>query len=328
MFIYCIIALQPPTNLSMTYTQKIETVMFYAEEFHVSEDPDELIEAAIYPDLASRLMKNCEWNGRHGEFATANRKYSTAVKKVQAAYLMTNAADKKDGDNSHAESVAEHTIPTEILYLSGMYFLNRKPDEVFTRANNQERAKDLFHRAVQRTDCTPHPLALYMLGWIAELNGDFKIAERYYCYAIQLEPIDPMSFLKLFKLSQETLEFIRGATSNLEQQEKKIKKKTKKGQSKSVKQAFDNDAKGKITVDIMRNRLLLHERIQQLIHLRRNTLASSLIGLNTPGRFVFIETFWLEKIFYTFSECDDWAWLLKSSLAFREGEKPINSTSK
>jgi len=60
-----------------------------------------------------------------------------------------------------------------------------------------EVAEGLFKRATQRVDVPAHAMGLYMLGWIMELRGDLRAAERYYCFALQLEPCDPLTFLKV-----------------------------------------------------------------------------------------------------------------------------------
>lgn len=39
-------------------------------------------------------------------------------------------------------------------------------------------------------------------GWVEECSGNLETAEKYYCYALQLDPIDPMYFLRLLQLVQ------------------------------------------------------------------------------------------------------------------------------
>ena len=67
----------------------------------------------------------------------------------------------------------------------------------------------------------------------------------------------------------------------------------------------------------MRVRSVIHERATQLISLRCQSLYKQLKGLNTPGKFVLLESGWLDDLLLSFSACDDWATLLKSSKSFR-----------
>merc|ERR1712127_1177741 len=103
-----------------------------------------------------------------------------------------------------------------------MHHLNNASEDTY------ERAKIYFTRAVQRSDSPPHPLALYMLGWLAELKGDLAAAERYYCYAVQLDPIDAMYYLKLQQLIKDTLTYVKGVVKGAEKSEKIRKSALKK----------------------------------------------------------------------------------------------------
>lgn len=39
--------------------------------------------------------------------------------------------------------------------------------------------------------------------------------------------------------------------------------------------------------------------------------------LSLAGMFVYLEPLWLEQLFGSFCDCEDWAWQLKTSAAFR-----------
>ena len=71
----------------------------------------------------------------------------------------------------------------------------------------------------------------------------------------------------------------------------------------------------------MRERMLLHDRVTKLATLRKTQLRNSIFGLHVPGKFVHLEPFWLEKAVHAFSECDDWAVMLRSTREFRATNK-------
>jgi hypothetical protein len=67
--------------------------------------------------------------------------------------------------------------PPGVLFWYGMYMLRKyitKKDPSISKA----KARELFERAAVRTDCSPYPLAIYMVGWMAELDDDFDGAVR------------------------------------------------------------------------------------------------------------------------------------------------------
>lgn len=72
-----------------------------------------------------------------------------------------------------------------------------------------------------------------MLGWLEELNGDYQNAEKYYCYALQLEPIDPLHFLRLIQLVTDTAKYVQALLTTSENianaKKKDLKKKIKEG---------------------------------------------------------------------------------------------------
>jgi tetratricopeptide (TPR) repeat protein len=242
--------------------------------------------------------------------------------------------------------------PPDSLYWCGMYWLQ------MGRPENLRKAEDLFKRATQRVDTPAHALSLYMLGWLAELRNDVRIAERFYCFALQLEPCEPLMFLKVAKLADDTSAYVKGlakACSKRDRQRRKAERKKQKklaagklvakgadyGYSfppnapKNMNQEHDfaggmappgMSTNGNESMDnlpktsSMRERLLLHDRVTKLASLRRTQLATSLNGLHVPGKFVHLEPFWLEKALHAFAQCDDWSSLLKSTREFRARE--------
>ncbi len=78
----------------------------------------------------------------------------------------------------------------------------------------------------------------------------------------------------------------------------------------------------------MKVRMVLHERLVQLIDLRLKGMHNFISGYNTPGKFVLLEPFWLDRMLQSFSVCDDWAALLKTSSEFRNGGTTTSSPKK
>jgi hypothetical protein len=76
---------------------------------------------------------------------------------------------------------------------------------------------------------------------------------------------------------------------------------------------LDDDATDVMT---LQKRLLLHDRVDQLCDLRLSQLTSKYSKISL-GKYLYVEPFWLEKYMDAFSECEDWAWMLKSSIEFR-----------
>ena len=51
-----------------------------------------------------------------------------------------------------------------------------------------------------------HPLSVYMLGWISEIENDLISAEKLYTYVLQLNyDAEPYKFLQLLAAVKETL---------------------------------------------------------------------------------------------------------------------------
>jgi hypothetical protein len=82
------------------------------------------------------------------------------------------------------------------------------------------------------------------------------------------------------------------------------------------------DSTGLLTIagssmSVMQTRILLHEKVHKLANMRKAQLGGVLQGLHCPGRLVYIESYWLDRLMDAFSQCDDWACLLKSGADFK-----------
>jgi len=269
-------------------------------ELATSEDPEELFKASVIIGLDETVKARAA--SRRGGRVGTNTNTSAS----------TSASPADNNSNNYRD------VPPDVLYWYGMFHIQRGTSKAHVKA------KALFTRAVQRSDCSPHPLALYMLGWLAELNMDLKIAEKYYCYALQLEPIDPSYFLRLTQLANDTHAFVQGLLANAEKAESTRKRAIKKKNALrrkgiSVPVGKDGETDKSQEVANMRKRVLLHERVIRLSLLRTEQLGPQLRGLCVPGKFVHIEPFWLERLLHAFSACDDWANLLRSSRDYTVG---------
>ena len=82
------------------------------------------------------------------------------------------------------------------------------------------------------------------------------------------------------------------------------------------------------SLPVMKERLVIHERLKQLVELRVKSLQNYTACRNTPGKFVLLNTFWLENLLQSFSACEDWSTLLKNSSDFRNsGNNGVSSSS-
>jgi hypothetical protein len=187
------------------------------------------------------------------------------------------------------------------------------------KTNSLSRAKELFLEAIQRTDASPHPLAVYMMGWLTELEGERRQAEQFYCYAAQLEPVDLLDYLRLVLIAEDTLGYVQellklASRAQHDDNHHATKKSTSKRRSKSN----NNDIEVQHDIYEVRERLVMHERVVKLMHLRLAKMGKGATQLHPPKKFVNIDPLWLERLFQSFSICDDWSWLLKTSLEFRK----------
>jgi len=302
----------PSSNTWADYDIKLKALVNLSDLI-TTEDPELLFQASIFAGLDEVVAKR---------FAKV-REMGTSDK---------NDADD-DTDTKSTKDIKD--VPPEVLYWYGMSFLKKGS------AADLAKAKVLFTRAVQRQDCPPHPLSLYMLGWISEIQEDLAVAEKYYCYALQLEPMDPLNFLRLIQLTDDTLSFVKTLKKRSEQLELKRKKMSKKKRKNKKSSTADilgisyggehnvfadedevNINLGGPSVELMKKRVLLHERVHRLSLLRKQQLVSDKInGLHTPGKMIYIDPFWLDRLLYSFSQCDDWSHLLRSSHEFRDKKR-------
>jgi tetratricopeptide (TPR) repeat protein len=298
-----------------------------------SEDPEELFQAATTVGLERIIRKRVKEKRK-----TDADRFAWMLNKDSS--YSNNTPKINEEDNIEEEIATEgEDANVEVLYWYGMFHMKKNS------AKSMSKAKVMFTRAVQRRDCSPHPMAVYMLGWIAELQCDYNLAEKYYCYSLQIEPMDPLNFLRLYTQVNDTLSFVTGLTKTSEQislrKKKMVKRKQKTiripsnnqfgiSESRLVmnskrKDEIDEDEENKAirkygaipNVAEMRKRLILHERVVNLSKLKRKQLQKSLNGVSPPGKLVYIDPFWLDRLLYSFSQCDDWGWLMKSSKSIR-----------
>ena len=133
---------------------------------------------------------------------------------------------QRTGAPSVPSTTHEHiaTVPIDVRWWQGVYELGKGS------LSSLARAKDIFTTAVQastidhHTDSSmgqaatnsngpssppPHPLCTYMLGWIAELRGDLKLAENLYTFALQSDlSQNPLQFQQLLQLAQDLARFV------------------------------------------------------------------------------------------------------------------------
>jgi hypothetical protein len=169
-----------------------------------------------------------------------------------------------------------------------------------------------------------------------------RTAERYYCYALQLEPVEPYAFLQLSQVVKDQDEEGKGG----KRKKKRGSKRKVPGNHKPPYHTIPHHTTLYHTIhgfvwtpitdtpprhaDILKNkddegldrvtlqkRVLLHDRVNRLCELRKTQMKTHLQGLCTPGKFVYFEPFWLEQYMECFNECEDWAWMLKCSHEFR-----------
>jgi hypothetical protein len=222
-----------------------------------------------------------------------------------------------------------------------MYLLQRGTSE------NLRLSREFFTQAISRADRLTHPLAMYMLGWLAEVGDkDLLFAEKYYCSAMQVEPMDPLTFLKLKRMASDSLTYVGEMTQKAERQELIRKKKDSNsetvtsmfakvlspqdmsfyGLSSSIKIA-DALSESKCANDLsyLRNRENLHSRVTRLAQLRFNKAENQISGWSCPHKFVSIDPFWLDRLSFSFASCDDWSHLLRQSKSYREKIAELNS---
>lgn len=333
----CLVALgyQPTSTAyhSTNYDLKFQ-LMDDLSELTSSKDPQELMEAAICTNLEQMVTER-----KKRKLASYSRNKVNALGK--GWNMIKNLKDSK---NAIAEETkVDQDAHPQVLYWYGLYCLHRGSETHDPDLNFK--AKELFKRAIQRRDYPPHPLALHMLGWMAELEGDIRAAERYYCHALQLEPIEPEMYLQLASAIKRTHDFVKsqaiaGKGKKLARSMSSSWKKKKRDRGGSFDAFSDDFAKmaaemhvesaehGKLAPPIggdllmqSHKRMILHDRVLWLLNLRSKQMDKYIKGIYTPGKFVYLDAFWLDHLMHSFAECDDWATLLKTCPGFRNPKK-------
>jgi len=76
------------------------------------------------------------------------------------------------------------------------------------------------------------------------------------------------------------------------------------------------------SISLLAKRVSLHERLKNIMKFHdhkeisfyaENDTHNNISRFRTPGKFVYLDPFWLEKLQQSFAECDDWSWLLRST---------------
>jgi len=288
----------PEGQLKVNYAIKLK-LMSEPQEILASKDPEELFEAATTFNLGhSFLQKTGKSKG-----AVLSKGWG----------ILNNVAVEEPLDALEAH---DNDVPPPVLYWFGMYLLQKGGKE------SRKVARTLFLRATQRQDYPPHLLSLHKLGWMAETNRDLRAAERYYAAGLQQDPVDPYSFLQLAKVVRDTRSYVhllrtkrygdpnselekatrmqqqalekeavsKQAGAGLKAKVKKVIKKKKKpgktvpaplsAEAQQVEAGVDDIALDAIT---LKQRNLLHDRVQRLLELRLDQMKNFLDGMLMPG---------------------------------------------
>jgi hypothetical protein len=150
-------------------------------DLYFSNDPEELFEAAINRSIISNHISHKK-KAAHDKLNADRDKFKF--------YIKDDVHDDYDDDNDVVGKLEKKKrskvfnefpdtthidAPPEVLYWYGMYHL-----QLYTKHRNGSRSKDyaklLFKRASRIDDASPYPLAIYMLGWVSELEGRFDEA--------------------------------------------------------------------------------------------------------------------------------------------------------
>ena len=182
-----------------------------------------------------------------------------------------------------------------------------------------------------------HPLSVYMLGWISEIENDLISAEKLYTYVLQLNyEAEPYKFLQLLAAVKETLL----STQLCLQKEMELKTK-KSGKKKPFKKSKDGNIPNSVTNNFvkiygsgigdeyekvlrLKFRIFLHEKMLELGKIQQLKMFDLCENLCVPSPFTFIEKNWKERLLSAFSQCDDWSWLLKNELNVIKNMKKVD----
>ena len=98
---------------------------------------------------------------------------------------------------------------------------------------------------------------------------------------------------------------------------KKKKKKKKFSSENSLGILEANQDDHALDQATLQKRCILHNRVEKFCELRFNKLQNQFVSLETPGKFIYYDIFWLENYLDCFVECEDWTWLMRCGQQFR-----------
>lgn len=98
------------------------------------------------------------------------------------------------------------------------------------------------------------------------------------------------------------------------EKKKKKKKKLASDTNSGMSISQDDHALDQVT---LQKRCILHNRVEKFCELRYNKLKNQFESLETPGKFIHYDIFWLENFLDCFIECEDWSWLMRCGQQFR-----------
>ena len=327
------------------------------EDLSELEDPGSLFFSAINPELLNIVKLKC-MNEKNN--IDNNDKNNNNVKDEKHFLIDKSSILIEKNINEKIENNL-YSSHADIYYWTGMFFLRKgslegilKAKKMFTLAvsstmieekkeknlemkENQKKNNDNFDNTKEdindRKTTKHHPLSVYMLGWISEIEGDLISAEKLYTYVIQLNyKTESYKFLQLLAAIKQILNSTRKCLQI------ELKSKTKKSGKKKFKKIID----GEMTNSVMNNfveiygsgtgdesekllrfklRIFLHEKMLELGEIQKMKMFDLCDSLCVPSNFVFIEENWKERLLVAFSQCDDWSWLLKSELNIIKNKK-------
>lgn len=224
--------------------------------------------------------------------------FSSSPQVLNTAYqiLIGGLLGRLEREVNQAADSAEN-VPSEVFYRLGMFYLSA------CNRNNSKAAKTARQMLV-RGGKGMHPLCIFMLGWVAELDGNVQLAEDYYEMAVLLQPMDLLLLSKLQMLSASTHNYVKAISEKSKSklavydEKRKVWIRRKRGVKREI-------ANGKLSV-----RVLVHERICSKLQ----SIGSAASGpLKGSGR-AFIDPLWASKMLLVFSSGESWAYIAKTSI--------------
>ena len=333
------------------------------EDLSELEDPGSLFFSSINPELINILklkntIKNNNINDDKNNDDVDNENFLSNDEK-------SNFTPKNTVKKNEISPSVYHPYQSDIYYSYGIFFLKKGSLEGI------QNAKKMFTLAISSTmieentkkslaidnkiniNCNNfhdfkegkndqkttkhHPLSVYMLGWISEIENDLISAEKLYTYVLQLNyDAEPYKFLQLLAAVRETLL----STQLCLQKEIEIKTK-KSGKKKPFKKSKDGNISNSVINNFvkiygsgigdeyekvlrLKLRIFLHEKMLELGKIQQLKMFDLCENLCVPSPFTFIERNWKERLLSAFSQCDDWSWLLKNELNVIKNKKKVD----